>query len=161
MKIEAEFLRPIDKRPLGRYNPDKTISVPIVFGPPRFSHLGNRGQFIVKVKAPREFWERWERAWEENKIVSFESVSERLSRPKKADVKELSNYAKADPEGFTSQLYGGVREALFVHPERNPKHRGGNPYGMDPQSTERVRRKSKHIYVWMNTDYDPGKRPPK
>lgn len=161
MKYDAEFLRPVDERLLARYNPDKTISVPIVFGVPRFSDLGNRGQFVVKVKAPRGVWERWATAWEENRPVPYKSVSRYLSRPRKTDVKELSDFAKADPEGFASQLQAGVQEALFVHPERNPNPRGGNPHGLDPQTTERIRRESKHIYAWMKLWIadPPAKRP--
>lgn len=149
MKLDAKFLRPIDGRQLARYNPDKTISVPIVFGAPRFSDLGNRGQFVVKVKAPRGTWERWAAAWEENRPVPYKSVSRYLSRSRKADARELSSYAKADPQGFSSQLYAGGQEALFVHPERNPKPRGGSPHGVNPRIIERVRRESKHIYAWM------------
>jgi hypothetical protein len=144
--FEVEYLRAVDGRPIARYNPDKTISVSIVFEVPRFSDVGNRGQFVVKVKAPRGTWERWTSAWEEKRLVSFQSVRRYLSRPRKTDVKELSDFAKADPEGFASQLQSGVQEALFAIRD---KPRGGNPYGLDPQTTERIRRESKHIYAWM------------
>ena len=60
--IGAEFILPIDGPRYDRNQ--KTIPVPIVFGVPRFHFAGNRGQFIVKVIAPCEVWEKWGRAWE-------------------------------------------------------------------------------------------------
>ena len=106
MKFHTEFLRPIDGRQLARYNPDKTISVPVVFGFPRFSHLGNRGQFVVKLIAPRGVWKRWATAFEANRPVPFKTVKTYLSRTRKADVKELSDYAEARP--------GGLRIAITI-----------------------------------------------
>ena len=47
--FKFKLLHPIAGQILARSNPDKTISVFVVFGPPRFSDLGNRGQFVVKV----------------------------------------------------------------------------------------------------------------